>query len=423
MARDYRSDAYRQALLNELDPATGQPFSQVNGTSNYTMAAPSYAQSPNDVEGILSQYDRRNEGAGGVWSGAGKGALTGLSVGKYIGPMGAIPAAAGGALIGGAIGAFTKNAKSAMTDFSVNDARDAIAKGYQSRLGRDAGQDEISGQLRNVGWQDGDQWVGEMGLNAILNSLDPANDKRVAGSATGAGASPSPGGGATTAPAAPAAQGQFTGGSGALVDPYTLPKEEDIASLLANAQRYTGYDASTGRSGFAGDSTGGYASHGFDFGQDPGNRDVGKSAKYAFAQLSKEASLRGEPMPTTKAEAEAWFNKNIAPGFNALGYTVSNVTGDKAVVKTREGTYTLDFLSNAGGDNPALWWGVDDGSGGMSAPAQGGGVGSASNAGMDLTSSALFEQLMKQVRDIAEGKSNGALVTDTNALLNLLGSR
>jgi hypothetical protein len=27
---------------------------------------------------------------------------------------------------------------------------------------------------------------------------------------------------------------------------------------------------------------------------------------------------------------------------------------------------------------------------------------------------------MRQVRDIAEGKSNGALVTDTNALLQLL---
>jgi hypothetical protein len=432
MARDYRSDAYRNALLAELDPVTGLPAHQTH-TSNYTMAAPSYAQASgeDDLEGLLSQYERRNEGAGGVWSGAGKGAMTGFHAGKYIGGMGAIPAAAGGALIGGIAGAFTKNAESARTDFSQADARDAIAQGYRSRMGREASPDEISGQMRNVGWQDGDQWVGEVGLQAILDSLNPENDAAAAQArAGGTGVADrgfagkptmntTPGGQPGAGGATPTG---FTGGSGAMVDPYTLPSQADIQSHLGGAQKYGEYDAATGRSGFAGSASGGngYSYAGFDFAQDPSNRDVGKSAKYAWAQVTEQLAREGIPMPRTKAEAEAYAQK-AAPRMAALGYQVSNIVGDKMTVHTREGVDEIDFLGDADGSNPVMTWQSSlAGGGDMPAPSSGGNAGTVPNVGMDLTSSALFEQLMKQVRDIAEGKSNGALVTDTNALLNLL---
>jgi hypothetical protein len=49
------------------------------------------------------------------------------------------------------------------------------------------------------------------------------------------------------------------------------------------------------------------------------------------------------------------------------------------------------------------------------------GVGSLPTSGMDLSSSAFFDTLMQQARDIASGKTNGASILDTNALLALLG--
>ena len=214
---------------------------------------------------------------------------------------------------------------------------------------------------------------------------------------------------------------QFTGGSGRPVDPYALPSEGDLEALLANAQRYGGYDASTGRVGAAGAGGGGYAYSGFDFGQDAANRDVGKSAKYAFSHLAGQAAAAGAPQPTDKAGAEAWFTQHIAPGLQQLGYEVGWVKGDKARIKTREGWDEIDFLGNAGGDNPSLTWQSEvlAPGGGMSAGAGGGG-GLTPSAG-DQSSSALFEQLLKQARMIAEGQMAGASPTDTNALLALLG--
>jgi hypothetical protein len=165
---------------------------------------------------------------------------------------------------------------------------------------------------------------------------------------------------------------------------------------------------------------GGYQYGGFDFGQDPGNRDVGKSAKYAFSQFAEQAAQQGVPMPRTKAEAEAWFNQYIAPGLQAAGYEIGWVQGDKARIKTREGWDEIDFVVGADGENPTLSWqsAVLAPGGGMSTGTSGGGGGWAPTG--DLTSSALFDQLLQQVRDIAAGKSTGAMATDTNALVNLL---
>ena len=63
-------------------------------------------------------------------------------------------------------------------------------------------------------------------------------------------------------------------------------------------------------------------------------------------------------MPKTKAEAEQWWNEFIAPGMAAQGYKVHWVKGDKAFVSTREnpGGEEIDFLVNAGGNNPQLAW-------------------------------------------------------------------
>ena len=210
-----------------------------------------------------------------------------------------------------------------------------------------------------------------------------------------------------------------------MVDPYALPAEDTLESLLANAQRYGGYDASTGRMGAAGAATGagGYSYSGFDFGQDPGNRDIGKSAKYAFSQFAEDAARSGAPMPRTKADAEAWFTQHIAPKMQAAGYAINWVQGDKAQIQTREGLDTIDFVIGADGDNPTLGWQSEvlapgpgmQGGGGM-----GQGTMSLPASGMDLSSSALFDMLMQQAQAIASGQANGSDMLTTNALQQLL---
>lgn len=426
--RDYRSTASRQKLLEQgIDPVTGLPGRQTLATDPYSMPAPTFGGGLESTD-PLAAYERRNEGAGGVGSGAMKGASMGAAAGSVLPGLGTAVGAGFGALGGAIAGAFTKNAKTAMTDFSEADARDAIGKAYQRHLGRAGGQDEIATHLRNQGL-DGGNWVGEDGLRSVLAAIESSEEaKRYAANPNWAaqqGAPPSALAGASpmNAPTGNAPSGQFTGGSGALVDPYTLPSEPDLQTLLANAQRYTDYDASTGRTGFAGAGGGdGYSYLGFDFAQDPGNRDVGKSAKYAFSEFARQAAAEGAPQPRTKAEAEAWFTQYIAPKMQAAGYEIGWVKGDKARVKTREGWDEIDFVGNADGDNPQLTWQSEllAPGGGMSSGALGGGVGTVPNGGMDLTSSTLFEQLMQQVREIAAGKSNGALATDTNALLSML---
>ena len=155
--------------------------------------------------------------------------------------------------------------------------------------------------------------------------------------------------------------------------------------------------------GIGGSGGGGYQYAGFDFNQDAANRDTGKSMKYAFADLSRQAAERGVPQPHSKEEAEQWFNDNIRGGLDALGYTVTDVNGDKFTANAREGMGTFDFLQDAGGANPMLAWQLQDGSGGpMGNPMEAAILGTpidpteqalANELGID-TSSPLWRQLL-----------------------------
>lgn len=135
-------------------------------------------------------------------------------------------------------------------------------------------------------------------------------------------------------------------------------EEDALKSVLQGGQQYQ-TDGSNGRVGTAGAGGGGYDFGGFDFAQDPANRDVGKSAKYAFSHLAGLAGGQGVPQPRTKEEAESWFVQHIQPGMEALGYKVSKVVGDKAFISTREnpGGEWIDFVGNAGGEGriPLTW--------------------------------------------------------------------
>jgi phage tail tape-measure protein len=116
---------------------------------------------------------RRNEGAGGAMSGAAKGAATGATVASVVPGIGTLAGGVVGGVAGAIGGAFTKNAKTAMTDLSVEDAQAVIRQAYQQALGRVPSDAEVMAQLQGIGFDPKrHQWVGEEGVIAILRSLN-----------------------------------------------------------------------------------------------------------------------------------------------------------------------------------------------------------------------------------------------------------
>lgn len=96
---------------------------------------------------------------------------------------------------------------------------------------------------------------------------------------------------------------------------------------------------------------------GYDFAQDPANRDPSKSAKYALAAIVEDAISRGATMPTDHAGAAAFANQYLVPGFQRYGYNISGIDRDRFTIDTRENDgEIIDWLVNAGGENPHVGW-------------------------------------------------------------------
>ena len=91
---------------------------------------------------------------------------------------------------------------------------------------------------------------------------------------------------------------------------------------------------------------------GFDFNK---NADPAKSAKYAFAA----AAQRAGSMPTSKADAEIWFNANIKGEMEKLGHKIDWVKGDRFQFTNWQGTFVVDYVRGAASSNPARAWQVE----------------------------------------------------------------
>lgn len=91
---------------------------------------------------------------------------------------------------------------------------------------------------------------------------------------------------------------------------------------------------------------------GFDFNK---GADPAKSAKYAFAA----AAQRIGTMPTSKPEAESWFNANIKGEMEKLGHKIDWVKGDRFQFTNWQGTFVVDYVRGANSSNPALAWQVE----------------------------------------------------------------
>lgn len=120
-----------------------------------------------ELDAIVNDYQRRGGGTGGVWKGAASGALTGAP--WAIGTLGAAPAI--GAIAGGIAGAVTKHAKTAPSDFMVDDARAAIARVYQQYQKRTPAPEEVDRVLASQGWKPGSRYVGQQGLMSVLTAI------------------------------------------------------------------------------------------------------------------------------------------------------------------------------------------------------------------------------------------------------------
>ncbi len=83
-------------------------------------------------------------------------------------------------------------------------------------------------------------------------------------------------------------------------------------------------------------------------------KDPLKSAKYSFAAAAKAAGS----MPTSKADAEAWFNTNIKAKMEADGHRINWVKGDTFQFTDAGGTFVVDYVRGAASSDPALAWQV-----------------------------------------------------------------
>ena len=91
---------------------------------------------------------------------------------------------------------------------------------------------------------------------------------------------------------------------------------------------------------------------GFDFAK---IADPAKSAKYEFAAAAQKIGT----MPTSKADAEVWFNANIKGEMEKLGHKIDWVKGDRFQFTNWQGTFVVDYVRGAASSNPALAWQVE----------------------------------------------------------------
>jgi hypothetical protein len=90
---------------------------------------------------------------------------------------------------------------------------------------------------------------------------------------------------------------------------------------------------------------------GFDFSV---TKDPLKSAKYSFAAAAKASGT----MPTSKTDAETWFNNNIKSKMEADGHKIDWVKGDTFQFTDAQGTFVVDYVRGANSSSPALAWQV-----------------------------------------------------------------
>jgi hypothetical protein len=123
-----------------------------------------------------------------------------------------------------------------------------------------------------------------------------------------------------------------------------------LAKLMTGVQ--TGLAASPTAAAPAAGTTSNIRFEGFDFAK---GADPAKSAKYAFAAAAQQVGT----MPTSKADAEMWFNTSIKGEMEKLGHKIDWVKGDRFQFTNWQGTFVVDYVRAAATGNTALQWHID----------------------------------------------------------------
>jgi hypothetical protein len=125
-----------------------------------------------------------------------------------------------------------------------------------------------------------------------------------------------------------------------------------LAKLMTGVQTGLAGNPTAATPGAAAGTTSNIRFEGFDFAK---NADPAKSAKYAFAAAAQKIGT----MPTSKPDAEVWFNTNIKAEMERLGHKIDWVKGDRFQFTNWQGTFVVDYVRAAATGNTALQWHVD----------------------------------------------------------------
>lgn len=335
-----------------------------------------------DPSKFTEGYQQRGGGGGGVASGAVSGGLTGASIGNVVPGIGTAIGAGVGALVGGIKGAFSREAESAKTDYSVNDARSALTEAFRTYNGHDPKPGEVDEMLRGQGLKPGDRYVGSGGLNSVINSLRSNAQAASASQASQTPAAPTtaPAGG----PAAPVDSSQWD------TDGFAKP-----GYVAANA---------------------GKAPAGFD--PDKWNNPNHQSPKYVFGRILNEAS-GGTGVLRDPAQREQ------AVGNILKAYPGATFDG-KQKIKMPDGAI-IDIFHGADAGHYGVAFQVEPGTGrdpnGNLLPAEGGARSGGGDTGgiksLVPTDTDYYNQLQAKLAEILGGPQQ----FDREALLQKIGVR
>lgn len=303
---------------------------------------------------------------------------------------------------GGPVFGIGRRAKGSEHDYSVENATTALQRAYQQLLGRQASPEEIQAQLAGQGLKPGDRWVGQSGLNSVLQSLIDSDEAKAYAASTNE-TSPQESGSKNIAEGQAAVYEALAGapthsplqaslgvpaGSGAEQayqeylsefgpDDIEVPiSYEEFAQFYNQAgfggpQQTQAWDPTfyteneNGRFGWNNMNlnpvvqAGGSRFEGFNDERALAGGDS-KSVKDAFRRIVGGLGIDLSQYKTFD-EVENMLRTQVAPVLQANNVNVLDVQKDKILVDTMErGPMWIDVVGDATGDDPRWWWGAED---------------------------------------------------------------
>jgi hypothetical protein len=288
-----------------------------------------------------------------------------------------------------------RRASGSQNDLSVDNAKQALGSAYQSILGRPGSDEEFMSHLQGQGLKSGDRWVGQPGLDAVINSLSQSPEfmarQEMGGKDTSqldtAGLKNDLMSGNFTPrspmsdslspePAKSAYQeylAEFEEGDPETPIPYeqfaeffSQMPETPMTQSLWNPETREAVTNDQGRFGWNNinlnpvNQAGGSRFEGFNDDRALAGEDT-KSIKDTFRRVVGGLGIDLSQY-SSMADVENMLKTQVVPALQAAGVNVLDVQTDKILVETFErGPEWVDVVGDATGLDPRWWWGAEDG--------------------------------------------------------------